>query len=107
MWFKETGFIARRSGSSRPAKITDEMKAIVERQAEHDDETTVKQLQATLAAKDLLASHSTVLRCRKTLRWTFHGSAYCQIIRDINKAKQLEWASTRSGNWVSGRYFHR
>ena len=25
-------------------------------------------------------------------RWTFRGSAYCQLIRDSNKEKLLEWA---------------
>ena len=24
--------------------------------------------------------------------WTFRGSAYCQLIRDVNKEKRLEWA---------------
>ena len=29
---------------------------------------------------------------RKALGWTFRGSAYCQMIRDANKVKRLEWA---------------
>ena len=24
--------------------------------------------------------------------WTFRGSAYCQLIRNVNKQKHLEWA---------------
>ena len=27
-----------------------------------------------------------------SLGWTFRGSAYCQLIRDANKRKRLEWA---------------
>ena len=34
----------------------------------------------------------TVLRCRTMLGWTFRGSAYCQLIRDANKQKRLDWA---------------
>jgi len=34
----------------------------------------------------------TVLLCRTTLGWTFHGSAYCQLIREQNKHKRLKWA---------------
>ena len=29
---------------------------------------------------------------RRTLRWTFRGSAYSQLIREANKQKRLEWA---------------
>ena len=37
-------------------------------------------------------SVSTVLRCRKMLGWTCRGSVYCQLIREGNKVKRLEWA---------------
>lgn len=33
-----------------------------------------------------------VCRCRTSLGWTFRGSAYCQMIREANKVKRLEWA---------------
>ena len=32
-----------------------------------------------------------MLRCRTALGWTFRGSSYCQLIRDVNKTKRLEW----------------
>ena len=35
---------------------------------------------------------TTVFRCRTSLGWTFRGSAYCQMIRETNKVKRLEWA---------------
>ena len=37
-------------------------------------------------------SLSTILRSRSSLGWTFRGSAYCQIIWEVNKLKRLEWA---------------
>lgn len=31
------------------------------------------------------------MRCRTELGWTFRGSSYCQLIREVNKTKRLEW----------------
>ena len=57
-----------------------------------DDETTAHQLHGLLVKEGYSISIRTILRCRKSLGWTFRGSAYCQLIRDVNKAKRLEWA---------------
>ena len=32
-----------------------------------------------------------ILRCWRQLGWTFCGSAYCQLIREVNKEKRLTW----------------
>ena len=90
--FKETGSISRRPGSGRPTKITTAILSIVERQMTIDDETTAVQLQQILADSGHPLSLNTILRSRTKLGWTFRGSAYCQLIRDSNKAKRLEWA---------------
>ena len=42
--------------------------------------------------------NSPILRSRQELGWTFWGSAYCQLIRDANKAKRLEWAQQHTGD---------
>ena len=91
--YKETGSIGRRPGSGRPSKITEEIKQIVEEQMRKDDETSAFQLHALLLSRG--HGHETIrtiLRCRTTLGWTFRGTAYCQLIREPNKLKQLEWA---------------
>ena len=44
-----------------------------------------------LCAETMLVC-TTVFRCRTSLGWTFRGSAYCQMIREANKVKRLEWA---------------
>jgi len=90
--FQDTGNINRRVGSSRPSKITSEIKQIVEDQMRRDDETTAVQLHRILTDKGYHISLRTVLRCRTTLGWTFRGSAYCQHIHESNKVKQLAWA---------------
>ena len=54
---------------------------------------TAKQLQEKLTSEGHHLSQMSVLRCRKELGWTYRGSAYCQMIREPNKAKRLEWAT--------------
>lgn len=86
------GTISRRPGSGRPSKITDKIKKVVEEQMRADDETTAHQLHALLNSKGFSLSLRTILRCRISLGWTFRGSAYCQLIREVNKQKRLQWA---------------
>ncbi len=38
-------------------------------------------------------SQRTILKGRKQLGWNFRGSAYCQLITDVNKQKRLVWAN--------------
>ena len=89
---KLTGDITRRPGSGKPSKQTDDVKAVIEDAMRADDETTVKELREQLATQGKRLSGSTVLRCRRSLGWTPRGSAYCQMIREANKAKRLAWA---------------
>lgn len=79
-------------GSGRPTKITRAVLQIVEEQMQKDYETTAVQLQKILVDKGEPLSLKTILKSRETLGWTFRGSAYCQIIRDKNKTKRLQWA---------------
>ena len=90
--FQQTGSIARRPGSGRPSKITAEIKALVEQRMRSDDETTAVQLHAMLREHGYNISLRTILHCRTSLGWTFRGSKYCQLIREQNKVKRLEWA---------------
>ena len=79
------------------SKITEEIKAIVEEQMRDDDETTAVQLHKLLNDKGYAISLRTVLRCRVSLGWTFHGSSYCQLIRGVNKKKRLLFAQQNLG----------
>ena len=90
--YEETGSIARTPGSGRPSKITAEIKALVEAKIQEDNETTALQLHALLVSRGYQISKKTILRCHTALGWTFRGSAYCQLIRESNKIKRLEWA---------------
>jgi transposase len=90
--YRETGSTERRPGSGRLSKITMQVKKLVEEQMQKGDETTAYQLYHLLVENGIEISLKTVLRCRTTLGRTFRGSAYCQLIRDANKVKRLQWS---------------
>ena len=94
--YQTTGTIEIRPGSGRMSSITLKIKELVEGKMKDDDETTVTQLHSMLADNGITILLRTVLRCRTTLGWKFHGSAYCQLIRQVNKEKWLLWATMGS-----------
>ncbi len=96
--YRETGTIDRKAGSGRPSKITAEIRALVEEQMRADDETTAVQLHAFLVREGYAISLATILRCCTSLGWTFRGSAYCQMIQEVNKQKRLDWALANQHN---------
>ena len=89
--YKETGSIGRRPGTGGISKVTSLVKELVEDQMQRDDETTAYQLHQMLVDNGITISLRTILRCRTALGWTFRGSAYCQLIREANKVKRLDW----------------
>jgi len=70
----------------------EEVKNVVEQQMRRDDETTASQLHVILTTLGYSISLRTILHCRTSLGWTFRGSAYCQLIRDVNKQKRLDFS---------------
>ena len=95
--YESRGTIERKPGSGWPSKVTAEVKWIDEERMRLDDETTATQLHALLNSRSYSLSLRTVLRCRTSLGWTFRGSSYCQLIRNANKVKRLEWAKENIG----------
>lgn len=71
---------------------------LVEHQMQLDDETTAIQLHEMLTRHGVQLSLRTIMRSRQQLGWTFRGSAYCQLIRNANKVKRLEWANQNISN---------
>ena len=84
--------IGRRPGSGGRSKISEEIKRIVDEMMEEDDETSAYQIRHKLCAMGYNLSLRIILRCRQSLGWNHRGGAYCQMIRDVNKVKRLEWA---------------
>jgi len=95
------GTIAQIPGSRRRSIVNDDVKRVVEEQMRLDDKTTASQLHV-ITRMGYTTSLRTILRCRMSLGWTFRGSGYCQLIRDVNKQKQLEFAlEHRSDNFAN------
>ena len=93
--FTERGTIARKPGSGLTLKLSPTILQIIESTMQ---ETTATQLQAKLAAHGCYISLITILRNRCQLGWVYRGSAYCQLIRNENKQKRLEWARANLDN---------
>ena len=96
--FKERGTIARKPGSGLTLKLSRTILKLIESAMREDDETTATQLQAKLAAHSWYVSLTTILHNCQQLRWIYHGSAYCQLLRNENKQKRLEWARANLNN---------
>ena len=90
--FKERGTIARKCGSGLSIRLSPTLLQIIESAMRNNDETIATQLQGLLASHNVYVSLSTILRHRRQLGWVYRGSAYCQLIQNVNKQKQLEWA---------------
>ena len=96
--FLQRGTIARKPGSGRASKLSPTILQIIERAMQEDDETTATQIQANLASHDVYVSLTTILRNRRQMGWIYRGSAYCQLIRNVNKQKRFEWAQQNIGD---------
>lgn len=90
--FHNTNSIARKPGSGLPPKLSPAIQQIIEDTMRNDDETTATQLQHKLASYNVYISLATIVRNRLQLGWTYRGSAYCQLIRQANKVKRLDFA---------------
>ena len=86
--YKRTNTVCRMPGSGRPSKAKDQaLLSLVEEQMQKDNETTALQLHHHLEKNGVSISVPTVLRSRQKLGWTFRGTHYCQMIREVNKSK--------------------
>ena len=89
--YVERGTIARKQGSS---KITPAIQQITENTMRQDDETIATQIQGILASYSVYISLSTIIHKKQQMGWIYRGSANCELIRDVNKVKRLEFATT-------------
>ena len=90
--YQRHGSILPLQSGGRPRKLTEIVLQLIDAAMMENDETTAKELRIILQQHRVVISLRTILRGRKTLGWSFRGAAYCQLIRDVNKMKRLEWA---------------
>ena len=73
--------------------LRDEHYREIDKALSENDEMTSRQLRTMLIRKwpNLSMSISTVERARRELGWVVTTPKYCQLIREQNKQKRLEW----------------
>ena len=89
---EDTGSTKNLHRSGRSTKLSAEAKSFIELMMRKNDEATSTQIQKKLTKHGIIVHPSTVRRSRNKLGWTLQRTAYCQLIKDVNKVKRLEYA---------------
>ena len=90
--FKATGSITRKPGTGRKPTKTRALLDFIDTEIEKDDEISLADLRTKLVEKGINVSISSIHRWKEELGWTSKGTKYCQMIREGNVAKRLDWA---------------
>lgn len=89
---------------NRPEKarrflVTDEHLEIIEAAMKENPERSSVDLQRIIAQRTRTTiSTSYIRKLRRNLGWTCKRTKYCQLVRDVNKVKRLEWAREKIAN---------
>ena len=97
--YEETGTISRATGSGKTSKFSEDAEKIIEDQMTADDEITGVELEKRLHKNGIHVCSRTALEWRKQLGWTTKSTRYCQMIREVNEMKRLEWAKENKDMW--------
>lgn len=102
--YKEIGSIFDRPRSGRPPILSGEALRMTDEWLNNNDEmTTTDELMHKLQEIDRHVSRATVACARLKLNWSAKPTRYCQLIRDVNKQKRVEFCQNLLS---SGETFH-
>ena len=101
--YKETGSIFDRPRSGRPPTLSGEALRMIDEWLNDNDEMTTTELMQKLCETNHYASRAIVGRARLKLNWSAKPTRYCQLIRDVNKHKHVEFCQNLL---ASGETFH-
>ena len=92
--FKETKSFQNKPKTGRPARdVTPEVLNFIDKKLEANDEATSTVLQRLLLEeKGLEFSVGKIKRIRRKLGWLPIGTKYCQLVREVNRGKRLEFS---------------
>ncbi len=92
--YLETGSTVDRERTGRPSCLDREHYVSIDNIMDMDCETTTPRLTEMLLQQfpGLKVSERTIARGRQELGWVHQTAKYCQLVRDANKVKRLEWA---------------
>ena len=81
-----------------PVGVTNEVLDFIDTQYITNDELTANKLKGLIFSKfNLTFSVEKIRRIRKRLGWYATGTKYCQLVREVNKVKRLEFATKNLG----------
>ena len=79
--------------SGRPKIVSPRKLTVIEESMQSNDETTGKELTEKVYRRTgAKLSLWSIYSGRRALGWSYRGAAYCQLIREVNKQKRLQWA---------------
>ena len=91
--YNTTGKLVDLPRRTVPAKLAEQDLQLIDDTMYENSETSAEELRRKIrdeTGKDV--SKSTVNKARRQLGWVYTGTAYCQLIRDANKIKRLEYS---------------
>lgn len=92
--FLSVGKLYRDKGSGRPNLLSanPNIQSIIDTSVKENDEITAKEIQQILEDCGYTISIATINRIRRNIGWSIRTTRYCQLIRETNKPKRLQWA---------------
>ena len=90
--YSKEGGIGRKPGSSLTGKKTEAVLKLIDSHMEKDDELSLEDFRTALQKEDISVSVSSLHRWRQELGWTTKGTKYCQMVKEVNVEKRLDWA---------------
>lgn len=89
--FKRTGSLYNRPRKGRNPKLGIRQFDVIDEEMKKNDELYSVELQRILLARcNITVSAQTIRRVWRRLGWTWSGTKYCQLIKDVNKPKCME-----------------
>ena len=89
--FKRTGSLYDRPRKGRNPILVIRHFDVIDEEMKKNDELSSLELQRILLERcNITVSAQTIRRVRRKLGWTWSGTKYCQLIKDVNKPKRME-----------------
>ena len=92
--YRRIGSVFDRPRSGRPRIILSEGLDLINHLLITDNEVTTSELHYLLERAGFKASRSTVALNRKRLGWTSKATRYCQLVREVNRSKCVEFCKS-------------
>ena len=89
--YKQHGIVHDLPRSGRPSILTDDQHKMISEWLVNNNELTINDIVIKLQARGINSSRSSVGRALKRMGWSANATRYCQLIREQNKQKRLDF----------------